>query len=114
MLEEDGIHVVGEATNGAEAVDAARTLDPDVILMDHRMPGVNGIEATRRIKATHPNIQVIVLTIYDDAALLEDAENAGAYCYLVKGCSFGLILEMVIRAWQLRCYAERSAERVPR
>jgi DNA-binding NarL/FixJ family response regulator len=112
MLEEDGIHVVGEAANGAEAVAATRALEPDVVLMDHRMPGVSGIEATRRIKASSPYVQVIVLTIHDDATLLESAEDAGAYCYLVKGCASSLIREMVIRAWQLRCYAQRVAERV--
>jgi DNA-binding NarL/FixJ family response regulator len=78
MLEEDGIHVVGEAANGAEAVAATREFDPDVVLMDHRMPGVSGIEATRRIKAGDPYVQVIILTIYDDAELLEGAEDAGA------------------------------------
>ena len=113
MLEQDGIDVVGEAADGAEAVAATRELDPDVVLMDHRMPGVSGIEATRRIKDSDPYVQVIVLTIYDDVAVLEGAEDAGAYCYLVKGCSFKLIREMIIRAWQLRCYAERVAERVP-
>jgi DNA-binding NarL/FixJ family response regulator len=114
MLEEDGIHVVGEAANGAEAVAATCEFDPDVVLMDHQMPGVSGIEATRRIKAGDPYVQVIILTIYDDAELLEGAEDAGAYCYLVKGCSFALIREMITRAWQLRCYAERVAERVQR
>ena len=114
MLEQDGIHVVGEAENGTEAVAATRELDPDVVLMDYRMPGVSGIEATRRIKESDPCVQVIVLTIHDDAALLESAEDAGAYCYLVKGCPFALVREMIIRAWQLRCHAERVPERVPR
>ena len=114
MLEQEGMHVVGEAVNGAEAVSATCELAPDVVLMDHRMPGVSGIEATRRIKASDPYVQVIILTIYDDASLLEGAEDAGAYCYLVKGCPFALVREMIIRAWQLRCYAERVAERVPR
>jgi DNA-binding NarL/FixJ family response regulator len=112
MLEEEGILVVGEAANGTEAVAATRALDPDVVLMDHRMPSVSGIEATRRIKASDPYVQVIVLTIHDDAALLEGAEDAGAYCYLVKGCPSALVREMIVRAWHLKRYAERAAERL--
>jgi CheY-like chemotaxis protein len=107
MLEEEGILVVGEAANGTEAVAATHALDPDVVLMDHRMPSVSGIEATRRIKASDPYVQVIVLTIHDDAAL-EGAEDAGAYCYLVKGCPSALVREMIIRAWYLKRYAERA------
>jgi CheY-like chemotaxis protein len=102
MLEEDGIHVVGVAADGAEAVAATRALGADVVLMDERMPRMSGAEATRRIKAESPTVQVIILSHYEDAQALGKAEAAGAYCYLVKGCPSSLIQEMIVRAWHLK------------
>lgn len=79
-----GIVVVGEAADGAQAVGAAHRLRPDVVLMDVRMPEMDGIEATRRITARVPEVRVLVLTTYDldDAAF--GALNAGAAGFLAK------------------------------
>ena len=60
------IEVIGEARNGEEAIELAAALQPDVILMDLRMPGINGIEATRRIHRTSPHISILVLTVFED------------------------------------------------
>jgi len=60
--------VVGEATSGDEAIALAETLQPDVILMDIQMPGVNGIEATRRILHTSPHIRILIVTMFEDSA----------------------------------------------
>ena len=80
-----GIEVVGEATEGEEAIALTEHLQPDVILMDINMPGVNGIEATRRILHMKPSIGVLVLTMYDDDDSVFAAMRAGARGYLLKG-----------------------------
>ena len=77
--------VVGEATTGEEVIAKASSLQPDVILMDLNMPGVNGIEATRRILETTPHISILVLTMFDDDASIFAAMRAGAHGYLLKG-----------------------------
>jgi DNA-binding NarL/FixJ family response regulator len=79
------IEVVGEATSGAEAVALAEALQPDVVLMDIKMPGKNGIEATERILTASPHISVIVLTMFDDDDTVFAALRAGARGYLLKG-----------------------------
>ena len=74
-----GIEVVGEATDGHEAVAVARELRPDVCLFDIRMPGIDGVEATRRVKAVSPSTQVIVLTAYATVETAKEAIRYGAY-----------------------------------
>jgi DNA-binding NarL/FixJ family response regulator len=77
--------VIGEARDGDQAVSLAASADPDVILMDLKMPGLNGIEATRRIVARSPHIGVLVLTMFDDDDSVFAAMRAGARGYLLKG-----------------------------
>ncbi|MFD3500159.1 response regulator [Streptomyces sp. NPDC058676] len=79
-----GIEVVGAAGDGHEAVKLVAELDPDVVLMDLRMPRCDGVEATRRIRAEHPGTQVVVLTTYADDESLFPALRAGARGYLTK------------------------------
>ena len=80
-----GIEVVGEAIDGDEAIGLAEHLQPDVVLMDINMPGVNGIEATRRILHVDPSAGVLVLTMYEDDDSVFAAMRAGARGYLLKG-----------------------------
>ena len=93
----DGIDVVATAANGAEAVDLAASEHPDVVLMDLRMPELDGAEATHRIRAALPETQVLVLTTYADDDSLFPALQAGARGYLTKDASAEEI-EQAIRA----------------
>jgi DNA-binding NarL/FixJ family response regulator len=79
-----GVEVVGTAANGEEALTLAGELRPDVVLMDLRMPRVDGVEATRRLRASHPEIKVVVLTTYADDRSVIEALRAGALGYLTK------------------------------
>ncbi len=76
--------VVGEAESGQQAIDMAQALHPDVVLMDVTMPGMNGIEATRCIKARQADIAVLALTMHDDASYLRDILEAGGSGYVLK------------------------------
>ncbi len=78
------IEVVGEATRGEEAVEKAMQLHPELVLMDIAMPGMNGIEATRRIKKELPDISVLVLTMHDDEEFFFPVLRAGASGYVLK------------------------------
>lgn len=80
----DGIEVVGEAGDGAEAIAATESLRPDVVLMDVRMPGVDGITATARIARDHPEVRVLVLTTFDLDEYAFGALRAGAGGFLLK------------------------------
>jgi DNA-binding NarL/FixJ family response regulator len=80
----DSIEVIGEACDGEEAYALAGRLHPDVVLMDIAMPGVNGIEATRRIKASWADIGILILTVYDDEQYIHALVEAGAAGYLLK------------------------------
>lgn len=80
-----GIEVVGEACDGAEAVRLAVTVNPDVLVMDLDMPGMDGIEATRQVSRSAPNVGVLVLTMFEDHERVQQALRAGARGYLVKG-----------------------------
>jgi DNA-binding NarL/FixJ family response regulator len=90
-----GVELVGEAGSGEEAVTLAGALDPDVVLMDLTMPGLNGVEATRRILTTRPETAVLVVTMFDDSASVLAAIRAGARGYLVKGADREEILRAV-------------------
>jgi DNA-binding NarL/FixJ family response regulator len=88
MIEtQDDMEVAGEAAEGREAVRLARELRPDVILMDLQMPGMNGVEAIRRIRDDAPESQVIILTTYDTDEYIFSGIEAGAKGYLLKGAS---------------------------
>ena len=112
LLDGEDLAVVGTAADGLEAVELARELTPDVVLMDLRMPGLGGFEATRLIKEDVPFTQVIILTAYEGPLPERSAEEAGAYTYLVKGCSSTFIKEMILQAWHFKAGAERGAQHI--
>ena len=83
----DGYELVGEAATGAEAVRAAVTLHPDVLIMDIQMPGMSGIDATREIGRVAPGVAVLMLTMFEDDESVFAAMRAGALGYVLKGAS---------------------------
>ena len=94
---EPDIEIVGEATTGKEVVERANELRPDVVLMDIQMPGMNGIEATRRILEANPRVGIVVLTMFEDDDSVFSAMRAGARGYVLKGAPHSRILK-VLRA----------------
>jgi DNA-binding NarL/FixJ family response regulator len=95
VLTANGVDVVGEARNGAEAVELAAQLRPDVVLMDLRMPVLDGVAATRRIQTAARPPRVIVLTTFDDDDSVFDAIRAGALGYLLKDTPSSKLLEAI-------------------
>jgi DNA-binding NarL/FixJ family response regulator len=112
LLEDEGLQIVAEALDGADALTAAWRTSPDLVLMDLRMPVMGGIEATRQLTKALPLVQVIICTAYDDASLHQGAKEAGAFSVIVKGCPPRMLLEVVERAWQHKQELDRAeAER---
>jgi DNA-binding NarL/FixJ family response regulator len=94
-LTEEGFDVVGEADNGEQAVSLAAELQPDIVLMDVSMPQMDGVEATRAIRATGSETRILMLTMHADKDVLADAIRAGASGYLVKDCSTEEVAEAI-------------------
>ncbi|MCL4248019.1 MAG: response regulator transcription factor [Anaerolineae bacterium] len=95
----DDLEFVGEADNGAEALDLCRRLLPDVVLMDLVMPKMSGVEATAAICRKYPSIQVLVLTSFDDENFVQEALRAGAIGYLLKNASIHVMAEAIRSAY---------------
>ncbi len=93
----DDIKVVGQALNGHEAVEFAKELSPDVVLMDINMPGLNGIEATRLITKELGNIPILALTIHDDEEYIAEMIRAGARGYILKDSELNSLVQAIRR-----------------
>jgi NarL family two-component system response regulator YdfI len=91
----EDLTLVGEAADGAEAVEMAGELSPDVVLMDLHMPGVDGIEAIRQIKAHYPEVEIVILTTYDDDDNIVRGLRAGARGYLLKDTGRKVLFEAI-------------------
>ncbi len=104
-LEKD-IEVVGVAQDGAEALELVKNESPDLVLMDLKMPGVNGVEATRQICQAYPGVKVLVLTTFDDDEWVFDALRAGASGYLLKDTRREKVIEAVRGTVSGRAYVD--------
>jgi DNA-binding NarL/FixJ family response regulator len=95
---EPGMEVVGEAVDGREAIEMARKLTPDVVVMDISMPGMNGIEAMRHVIKGSPQVKVIMLSMYSSGPLVQSVLAAGAFGYVLKGSDFAELASTIRRA----------------
>lgn len=105
------IEVVGQAGTGRDAIEACRTLAPDVILMDVAMPGISGLDATREIKREQPGAQVVILTIHDREDYVFQALRAGASGYVLKGADVKDLVAAVRSAHRGEVYLYPSVTR---
>jgi DNA-binding NarL/FixJ family response regulator len=96
----EDVEVVGEASSGEEAVERVQEVSPDVIFMDVRMPGMNGIQATKQIRERRPNTKVILFTIDESRASVADAIQAGVSGYLLKDAGIGELVNAARQAMQ--------------
>lgn len=106
--QEDGIDVVGQATNGHSTVDLVRELSPDVVIMDIGMPDLNGIEATRIIKKDYPEVQVVGLSMHSGDKYVREMFRAGASGYLLKNCPFEELVKAVKTVFSGKTYISPS------
>jgi two-component system invasion response regulator UvrY len=91
----DGFKVVGQAESGEEALKAARDLRPDVVLMDVKMPGIGGLEATRKMLRSHPDVKVVVVTVCEEDPFPTRLLQAGAAGYLTKGAALAEMVQAI-------------------
>ena len=93
VLGDAGIDVIGQAADGVEGVALARTSQPDAILLDIRMPNLDGLAAGRQVRETDPDVRLVFFSAYDDPTLKQEAHAIGVSTFLVKGCPLGEIVD---------------------
>jgi len=106
------MEVVGEASDGEQAIELARQLKPDVIIMDVRLRGIDGVEATRQIKAEMPDLKVIVLSAYDNREYIMGMAKAGMSGYLLKDCAFDELVGAIRTVLEDKSYLSPDVARV--
>ena len=104
LEDEEGVEIVGEASNGREAVSLSRTLDPDVVVMDVGMKELNGIDATRQIRGEFPEIEVIALSSHSDSRYVSAILEAGACGYVLKANAYADLRKALQAARQGKSY----------
>lgn len=108
------IQVVGEASNGIEAIQTVNRLEPDVLLLDLEMPGLNGLEVLRSLQASHSPVRILVLSAYDDKQYVRELLNHGAAGYLTKDEAADCIIEAIksIDSGEYGWFSERIEKQV--
>lgn len=104
----EDLEVVGETTDGPSTIRAVDKLKPDLVLMDVSMPGLNGIEATRRIRAEHASVRVVMLSMHSDQRFILESLRAGAVGYLLKDCAIEELLVAIRTLMRDQIYLSRT------
>ena len=110
LQREPGVEIVGEARNGREAVELCRSLEPDLVLMDVRMPEMDGLEATRAIKQECPGTGVLMVTMHENRDYMLEATKAGAAGYVLKDASRNELISAVRRVVDAEPPSSRAAQ----
>lgn len=105
---EPDLSIVGEHTNGHQALSAARKLEPDVVVMDIAMPGLDGIEVTRRINRELPGVKVLILSVHEEPEVIRSAFEAGAAGYLLKDCATEELVRGIRVVWAGKSFVSSS------
>jgi DNA-binding NarL/FixJ family response regulator len=108
---ESDLEVAGEAADGGETLRLVSELDPDVVLLDVNMPGPDGIEVTRRLKAVKPEVRVLILTVHEDEGLLREAIRAGASGYILKRAVESELIYAIHAVWRGDLYVHPAMTR---
>lgn len=95
LEKQDGFQITGEASTGEEAIDLVKQLKPDIVLMDVNMPGIGGIESTRKLLRLHPELKIVALTVHAEDPFPAMILEAGAMGYLTKGCAAAEMIEAI-------------------
>ena len=111
LEDEPDIQVVGEGETGEEALRLTGELQPDILLLDIGMPGMDGIEATRRLKRLNPQIRVLILTVYEEESLLREAIRAGAAGYILKRAAEEELVTAIRAVWRGDTYIHPAVTR---
>ncbi len=94
------IKVVGQARNGQEAISKTKKLEPNIVLMDFKMPKMNGLQAAHYLKKNHPAIKIVLLSLYNDEPLVSRAKEIGVSRYLTKDLDLEEIVQSIIDVWE--------------
>lgn len=105
----DGLQVVGQAESGEESLIKARELKPDVVLMDVKMPGIGGLEATRKLLRSHPDIKVVAVTVCEEDPFPTRLLQAGAAGYLTKGAGLNEMVQAIRLVFAGQRYIDRKS-----
>lgn len=110
LQREPGVEIVGEARNGREAVELCRSLEPDLVLMDVRMPEMDGLEATRAIKQECPGTGVLMVTMHENRDYMLEATKAGAAGYVLKDALRNELISAIRRVVDVETPSSRAAQ----
>lgn len=108
---EPDFEVVQDASNGIDALRLAADLNPDIVLLDMSMPGPNGIEVTRQLKKTLPEIRILILTVHEDEVMLQEAIQAGASGYILKRAVESELIDAIQAVWRGDLYVHPAMTR---
>ncbi len=108
LSRQEDLEIIGETVNGPATVRAVDELKPDLVLMDISMPDLNGVEATRRIRAAHPSVRIVVLSMHSDQRFVHESLRAGATGYLLKDCAIEELLQAIRSVMRNQTYLSQT------